>query len=81
MSSNVTVIQSIYVNAPPERVFDATEDWAKRAEWDATVLAAEMLEPADAAAQRGPLVRWGLRRSTLRAMRRAKALVERAARG
>lgn len=57
MTRSVTVTESIHVAAPCERVFDATQDWTRRAEWDRTILEVEIVERADAAAHRGPLVR------------------------
>lgn len=57
MPLQVTVTESIHLAAPPERVFDVTQDYARRASWDASIRSVEVLEPADAAAKRGPLVR------------------------
>lgn len=57
MKRQKTVTESIHVHASPEAVFDFTQEYARRGEWDASILATEVLEPADAAALRGPLVR------------------------
>lgn len=35
---NVTVEESIKIEAPPRKVFDFTQDWSKRAQWDHTVV-------------------------------------------
>jgi uncharacterized protein YndB with AHSA1/START domain len=40
---NVTVKESILIAAPPEKVWDYTQDWSRRTEWDPAILAAEML--------------------------------------
>jgi hypothetical protein len=37
---NITARITVYVSAPPERVWDFTQDWSQRHEWDATVLQA-----------------------------------------
>ena len=41
--SHVTVSESIVVRAAPEVVWDFTQDFARRASWDATVLEARVL--------------------------------------
>ena len=43
---HVAVAESIFVDASPEVVFDFTQDYARRREWDANVLAAEVLATA-----------------------------------
>jgi hypothetical protein len=44
---NVTVEESIVIAAPPETVWDFTQDWTRRTEWDPAILAAEMLPGED----------------------------------
>lgn len=39
----VSVTESIRIEAPPEIVFDFTQDWTARARWDASVLEARVL--------------------------------------
>lgn len=43
---HVSVTESLFVKASPERVFDFTQDYARRGTWDHNVLAAEVL-PGD----------------------------------
>ena len=40
---NVTVQESVVIAAPPERVWDYTQDWTRRPEWDSSVIAAEVI--------------------------------------
>lgn len=40
---NVTVKESVFIAAPPERVWDYTQDWTRRTEWDPAIVAAEVL--------------------------------------
>src|SRR5438552_7523247 len=40
---NVTVKESIDIAAPPEAVWDYTQDWTRRTEWDPAIVAAEVL--------------------------------------
>jgi uncharacterized protein YndB with AHSA1/START domain len=40
---NITVRETVRVEASPERVWDFTQDWSRRAEWDPAVRAAEAL--------------------------------------
>lgn len=52
----VSVTRSVRIAAPVEAVFDFTQDWSRRAEWDATVLGAEALPGEDRAYRvRGPM--------------------------
>ncbi len=37
---NVTVRETVTVNAPIDRVWEYTQDWSRRAEWDPAVLSA-----------------------------------------
>jgi hypothetical protein len=74
---NVTAHEEIVVSAPPERVWDFTQDWTRRHEWDPAVVAAEYLERQPPVLRiRGPLLSWSLRRSTLKALRNAKRMIE-----
>jgi hypothetical protein len=41
--TNLTVRVTVDVNAPPERVWDYTQDWTRRTEWDALILDATIL--------------------------------------
>src|SRR4051812_1934503 len=41
---NITVRDSITISASPEVVWDYTQDWSRRTEWDPAVLSSEMLE-------------------------------------
>jgi hypothetical protein len=43
---NITVKEEILVAAPPERVFDYTQDYAHRAKWDDAVLEAKVVADA-----------------------------------
>lgn len=43
---NITVKESIHIRASPERVWDYTQDWTRRTEWDPSIRAAEVL-PGD----------------------------------
>ena len=43
MSRNITVADSIWVRASPEAVFDFTQDYSTRSDWDPTVKSAEVL--------------------------------------
>ena len=52
--NNVTVEESILVQAPVEKVFDFTQDWSRRADWDKAVVSAE---PVDGSAERAFRVR------------------------
>jgi uncharacterized protein YndB with AHSA1/START domain len=56
----VTVAESLFVEAPPERVWDFTQDYAQRASWDANVLDAEVL-PGDGAPRVRVRMRGGVR--------------------
>ena len=40
---NITVRESIRIDAPPEVVWDYTQDWTRRTEWDPGIVAAELL--------------------------------------
>ena len=40
---NVTVRESVHIRAAPERVWDFTQDWTRRADWDPAIRAAEVL--------------------------------------
>jgi uncharacterized protein YndB with AHSA1/START domain len=40
---NVTVKESVHIRATPETVWDYTQDWTRRTEWDPAILAAEVL--------------------------------------
>jgi uncharacterized protein YndB with AHSA1/START domain len=40
---NITVKESVFIAAPPERVWDYTQDWTRRTEWDPAIVAAEVL--------------------------------------
>jgi hypothetical protein len=42
---NVTIRESILIAAGPKYVWDYTQDWNRRAEWDPSIKAAEVLEP------------------------------------
>jgi len=42
--ANVTVRVSLFIAAPPERVWDFTQDWSRRADWDPAIVAAERIE-------------------------------------
>jgi Polyketide cyclase / dehydrase and lipid transport len=44
MGAKITVSESILVRTTPERLFDFTQDYGRRAEWDASILEAEVLE-------------------------------------
>ncbi|MGH2591930.1 MAG: SRPBCC family protein, partial [Anaerolineae bacterium] len=48
MSANVTVKESIWIAAPIETVWDYTQDYAQRHDWDDSILEAEVVqeEPA-----------------------------------
>jgi uncharacterized protein YndB with AHSA1/START domain len=43
---NVTVTHSVTIAAPPERVWDYTQDYQHRATWDASVIEAEVEQEA-----------------------------------
>ncbi len=43
MTRKVTVTESIFVRRPPEDVWDFTQDYARRHEWDLSVLEATVL--------------------------------------
>jgi hypothetical protein len=43
VNDHITVTERVFVAAPPERVWDYTQDYARRCEWDANVLEAEPL--------------------------------------
>jgi hypothetical protein len=47
----VSVTESVFVARPPEDVFDFTQDYAQRAEWDAGVTHAELLSEEPRAAR------------------------------
>ena len=40
---NVTVKESVFIAAAPERVWDYTQDWTRRTQWDPAIRAAEVL--------------------------------------
>jgi hypothetical protein len=40
----VTVTESLFVKAPPEAVWDFTQDYARRHEWDRSILEARVVE-------------------------------------
>jgi polyketide cyclase/dehydrase/lipid transport protein len=40
----VTAREVVFVAAPPERVWEFTQDWTRRHQWDPAVVAAEYLE-------------------------------------
>ena len=42
----ITVTESLFVAASPERVWDLTQDYRRRSQWDANVLSAEVLPGA-----------------------------------
>ena len=45
MSRNsITITHSVFINASPEKVWDFTQDYSKRASWDNTVLEAKVLQ-------------------------------------
>jgi hypothetical protein len=44
---NVTVIESVFIKASPGAVFDYTQDWSHRTDWDPGILAAEVLQEDD----------------------------------
>jgi uncharacterized protein YndB with AHSA1/START domain len=44
---NITVKESITIAAPPERVWDFTQDWSRRASWDPAIVSADE-EPGEA---------------------------------
>ena len=44
MTKTLTIRESIEVARPPDVVFDFTQDYGRRPEWDATVLRATVLE-------------------------------------
>jgi uncharacterized protein YndB with AHSA1/START domain len=41
---NVTVRESVHIAAAPERVWDFTQDWSRRAEWDPAISSAEVVD-------------------------------------
>jgi hypothetical protein len=43
---NVTVRHAVSIAASPERVWDVTQDWSRRTQWDATIVSAEAIESA-----------------------------------
>ena len=43
MARNVTVSESVHIRATPQAVWDYTQDWSRRSEWDPAILAAEEL--------------------------------------
>jgi hypothetical protein len=43
---NISVSETLFVAAAPERVFDFTQDYGRRAEWDSAILGAEVLHEA-----------------------------------
>ncbi len=43
---NVTIRDEIFIRATPEEVWDYTQDWTRRHEWDAAVRSAEVLGAA-----------------------------------
>jgi hypothetical protein len=47
----VSVTESVFVARPPQDVFDFTQDYARRAEWDAGVTHAELLSEEPRAAR------------------------------
>ena len=47
----VTVTESIFIARPPEAVFDYTQDYARRTEWDAGIEAAELVSEEPRAAR------------------------------
>jgi uncharacterized protein YndB with AHSA1/START domain len=53
---NVTAAYTVRIAAPLEAVFDFTQDWSRRAQWDATVTAAEAIPGEERAYRvRGPM--------------------------
>src|SRR4051794_28012897 len=48
MDQNITVRETIFIDAPIERVWDYTQDFTHRPEWDRSIVDAEVLqrEPA-----------------------------------
>jgi len=44
VSANVTVKESIWIAAPIEAVWDYTQDYAHRREWDDSILEAEVVQ-------------------------------------
>jgi hypothetical protein len=42
--ANITIRESIYIDAPVQRVWDYTQDWGKRSEWDPSVAAIDGIE-------------------------------------
>jgi hypothetical protein len=47
--ANITVRVALDITAPPERVWDFSQDWSRRSQWDATVISAEAIEGRDGA--------------------------------
>jgi len=43
MARNVTVSESVHIKASPQAVWDYTQDWSRRSEWDPAILGAEEL--------------------------------------
>jgi polyketide cyclase/dehydrase/lipid transport protein len=41
---NVTITEELFIARPPEVVWDYTQDYARRPEWDRSILAASVLE-------------------------------------
>jgi hypothetical protein len=44
VAKNLTVRASVVIDAPRERVWDYTQDWTRRTEWDALILDATVLD-------------------------------------
>jgi len=47
MARNVTVSESVHIRATPQAVWDYTQDWSRRSEWDPAILGAEELPGKD----------------------------------
>ena len=44
--TKITVRESVDIGASPNAVWDYTQDWTRRSEWDPSIKAAEVLQPA-----------------------------------
>ena len=44
--TKVTVRESVEIAASPDAVWDYTQDWTRRSEWDPSIKAAEVVQPA-----------------------------------
>jgi len=43
MERNITITESLFISRAPETVWDFTQDYTRRPQWDATILAAEVI--------------------------------------